>query len=146
MIDLKPDFEELIKNISQRNMYSGAKVPQSIIDMFEIEIRENGGGVLVPYWISVLQKGRGPRKSTKDGGLAKKLYRWMEKHNMFKSRTPEGKISEAKSMAWYINKYGNKQFRSKVFVDIYKTEREKTIQEIDRKFSLLIGKITKQVV
>jgi len=146
MIDLKPDFEELIKNISQRNTYSGTPVSQSIIDMFEIEIRKDSGGVLVPYWLSVLQEGRGPRKSTKDSGLWKRIYKWMEKRNMFKSGTPQGKINEAKSMTWYINKYGNEQYRKRVFVDIYKTEREKTIQEIDRKFSLLIGKITKQVV
>lgn len=146
MIDLKPDFEELIKNISQRNTYSGTPVSQSIIDMFEIEIRKDGGGVLVPYWLSVLQEGRGPRKSTKDSGLWRRIYKWMEKRNMFKSGTPQGKINEAKSMTWYINKYGNEQYRKRVFVDIYKTEREKTIQEIDRKFSLLIGKITKQVV
>lgn len=144
--DLRPELEELIQRISQRNMYSGNKIPASVMAMFEIEIRENGGGILVPFWIAVLQRGRGPRTGTKDYGLAKIIYKWMEKHNMFKSRTPEGRMSEAKSLTWYINTYGNKHFRSKTFVDIYETERKATIQKIDKKFSTMISKVTMDVL
>ena len=145
-IDLKPELQELIDNIAKRNMYSGNKISDSIMKLFQIEVRDNGAGILVPYWISVLQRGRGPRRSTKSSGLVKIIYRWMQKRNMFKSNTAKGKLNEAKYVTWYINKYGNKQFRSKTFIDIYETERKKTIEKIDNKFSLIIGKITMDVI
>jgi len=144
--ELKPELQELIDNISKKNMYSGNKIPKSIMDMFEIEVRDDGAGILVPYWLSVLQRGRGPRKSNKSSGLIKIIYNWMSKRGMFRSTTAKGKLGEARFMTMYINKYGNKQFRNKVFVDIYETERKKTIQKIDDKFSLLIGKITMDVI
>ena len=145
-IDLKPELQELIDNIAKKNMYSGNRISDSIMKLFEIEVRDDGAGILVPYWISVTQRGRGPRKSTKSSNLWKKIYKWMQRRNMFKSGTAKGKINEAKYVTWYINKYGNKQFRSKVFVDIYETERKKTIEKIDKKFSLIIGKITMDVL
>lgn len=145
-LDLKPELQELIDNIAKRNMYSGNKISDSIMRMFEIEVRNDGAGILVPYWLGVLERGRGPRKSTKSSGLFKIIYRWMEKRNMFRSRTAKGKLNEAKGMTWYINKYGNQQFRNKVFIDIYQSERKKTIEKIDKKFDLLIGKITMEVI
>ena len=145
-IELKPELEELIRNISQKNMYSGNKIPESIMRQFEIETTDTSAGILVPYWLSVLEHGRGKRRSNKDSGLVNKIYAWMQKRNMFRSVTDKGKINEAKFLTWYINKYGNKQFRSKVFVDIYTAERKKTIEKIDKKFSLAIGKITMEVI
>ena len=123
-IDLKPELQELIDNIAKKNMYSGNKISDSIMKMFEIEVRADGAGILVPYWLGVLQRGRGPRKSTKNYNLWQIIYKWMQRRNMFKSGTAKGKINEAKYVTWYINKYGNKQFRNKIFVDIYETERK----------------------
>lgn len=145
-IDLKPELEEMIKLISQRNSYSGNKISDSIIAMFSIEITELHDGILVPYWLGVLERGRGPRRSTTSSGLYKKIYRWMEKRNMFRSSTTKGKLSEAKQMTWYINKYGNQQFRNKTFVDIYTTVRKQTIEKIDKKFGFAINKITMEVI
>lgn len=144
--DLKPEMEELIRRIGQRSTYYGKPVPASIMKMFEIKEDENHIGILVPFWISVLQVGRGPRRSNVDHGLAKKIFNWMLKRNMFRSQTPEGRLSEARSMTWYINKHGNKHFRSKVFKDIYRTERENTIKKIDQKFSVYVSKITMEVI
>ena len=146
LIDIKAELDELVRNISTKNMYSGNKIPDSIMDMFTVEIRNDGGGVLVPYWLGVLQRGRGPRKGTKDFGLVNIIYRWMQKRNMFKSNSDEGKINEARRMTWYINKYGNQQFRNKVFVDIYETERQRTIAKIDKKFDSILSKITMEVI
>ena len=143
---IKPDLDALIVAIGKRNMYSGNKISDSIMRLFVVELRADGAGILVPYWIGVLQRGRGPRRSTKSSGLHKKIYKWMEKNNMFTSATTKGRINEAKSMTWYINKYGNKQFRSKVFIDIYETERKKTITRIEEKISAEISKITMDVI
>lgn len=145
-IDLKPELEEMIKLISQRNSYSGNKISDSIMKMFSVEITELHDGILVPYWLRVLERGRGPRRSNTDSGLAKKIYRWMEKNNMFTSSTPKGKLREAKYMTWYINKCGNKQFRKKTYIDIYTSVRKATIEKIDKKFGEKIGKITMEVI
>jgi hypothetical protein len=144
--DLKPEMEALIKSIGSRNMYSGNKIPASVLALFEVEEGKDNTGVLVPFWISVLQKGRGPRKSNKDTGLVKKIYAWMGRHNMFKSTDPKAKMNEARFLTWYINKYGNQHFRSKVFIDIYESARKSTIAKIDQKFSIEIGKITMNVI
>ena len=144
--DIKPELKEMIDKIGRRSMYSGSKIPESILRLFEIVETETNAGVLVPYWIPVLQKGRGPRKSTKDSKLHLKIYHWMQKNNMFVSKTEAGKMSEAKSLTWYINKYGNKHFRDGRFVDIYKTAREETIKIIDTKFGYQIDKITMDVL
>lgn len=114
--------------------------------MFTVEITELHDGILVPYWLGVLERGRGPRKSNVDTGLYKKIYKWMQKRNMFKSKTPQGKLNEAKQMTYYINKYGNQQFRSKVFVDIYTSVRKQTIEKIEKKFSQQISKITMDIL
>lgn len=144
--DLRAEMQELIDNISRKNTYSGNTISDSIMRQFEIEEDDSHIGILVPFWLSVTQYGRGPRRSNRDHQLWKKIYNWMERKNMFHSGTDAGRINEAKFVTWYINKYGNKQFRNKVFVDIYKTEREKTIEKINQKFSLEIGRITREVI
>jgi len=146
MSEIRPDLEEMIANISQRNTFYGNKIPESIMRQFEIEEKETSIGVLVPYWLPVLEHGRGPRRSTKDHGLIKIIYEWMRRRNMFQSATDKGRINEARFMTWYINKYGNKQFRSKVFKDVYTTERKKTIEKINKKFSFFIDRITTQIL
>jgi hypothetical protein len=147
-IDLKPELQELVDNIARKNMYSGNKIPESIMKMFSIEITELHDGILVPYWLGVLERGRGPRKSSVDSGLYLKIKRWMRKRNMFKSKTAKGQDNEAKQLTWYINHWGNKQFNkgNPIFVDIYNKERKITIDKINKKFSDKISKITMEVL
>lgn len=142
----RPILEDMLKGISQRSMYSGNKIPDSVMRKFEIEITASNAGILVPFWIPVLQKGRGPRKSKKDHGLVHIIYKWMQKRNMFRSTTEKGKFNEARFMTWYINKYGNQHFRSGVFVDIYESERKKAIDKIEKESSFLLNKVTMEVL
>lgn len=144
--DLKPELENMIKEISTKNTYSGNKISDSIMKMFEVEDKELNAGILVPFWLGVLQRGRGPRKSTTDHKLYLKIYKWMQKRGMFRNKTPEGKLREAKSMTWYINKFGNQQFRNKTFIDIYESVRKKTIENIEKKFNTQINKITYDIL
>ena len=145
-IDLKPELEEMVRLIGQRNTYYGNKISDSIMRMFKVEITDFHDGVLVPYWLSITERGRGPRKSNKSFDLWKRIYKWMEKHNKFKSSDPKQRMREAKSVTWYINKYGNQQFRNKVYVDVYNTVRKETIAKIDKKFGFAINKITMEVI
>lgn len=144
--DLKPILERFVSTLATRTMYGGKPMSKSIMKLIQVEIRDNGAGVIAPFWLGVVERGRGVRKSNTDHGLWKIIYKWMAKRGMFKSRTPEGKINEAKGLTWYINKYGNQQFRNKAFVDIYTTERARTVEEIKQQYGLAIGKITQDIL
>ena len=119
-------------------------MPTSVANLIAVELDNNkvGGGVTAPFWLPVLEKGRGPRKSTENSQLWKRIYAWMDKRNMFESKTAKGKINEAKSMTWYINKYGTKMYRDKRFKDVYTKETEATIKKINDSFSATVYKIT----
>jgi len=135
-----------VRTIGSKNTYYGNKISPSIMALISVEIRPSGGGVIAPYWLGVTEHGRGKRKSTTDSGLASKIYRWMERRKMFKSKTPAGRVSEARSMTWYINKYGNKQFRTKTFIDIYTQARAACIKEVMAEYGLAINKITQDIL
>ena len=120
-------------------------MPQSVAKLIEVEIRNNGAGVLAPFWLPVLERGRAPRKNSADHKLYTKIYDWMAKRNMFKSSTEKGRINEAKSLTWFINKYGTKMYRDGVFKDIYSRETEKAIEKIDKAIQLEAYKITREI-
>jgi len=140
--DVKPELQELIAAISTKNTYYGNKISPSIMAMFVIEEDAFHCGIVVPYWLGVVERGRGKRRRNTDHGLADKIFAWMQRRNMFKSKTKEGRQAEARRLTWYINKYGNQQFRTKTYIDIYATERAKTIAKIDQKFAAEINKVT----
>jgi len=145
-INLKPILDRFVATIAARNTYGGGRMPQAVMKMVQVEIRNDGGGVTAPYWFAVFERGRGKRKSTEDSGLVYRIAAWMAKRNMFKSRTREGQMAEAKRVTWYMNKHGNKQFRRGVFVDIYTTARQQAVAEIEKEYSLAIGKITQDII
>ena len=120
-------------------------MPASVAKLIEVEIRDNGAGVLAPFWLPVLERGRAPRKNSTDNKLYTKIYDWMAKRNMFKSKTEKGRINEAKSLTWFINKYGTKMYRDGVFKDIYSRETEKAIEKIDKAIQLEAYKITREI-
>jgi hypothetical protein len=147
-IDLKPELDEMVSLIGQKNVYRGHKVSDSIMRMFEVEITDLHDGVLVPYWIGILEHGRGPWLGRIFGNplLRVRIYNWMKKHNMFRSKTESGKRGEAFVIARYINKHGNEQFRKGIYMDVYNTVRKETITKIDKKFGFAINKITMEVI
>jgi hypothetical protein len=140
--DFKPEMQELINAISTKNAYGGNKISPSIMKLFTIEEDAFHVGIVVPYWLAVVEHGRGKRKRNQDYGLVYKIEAWMRKRNMFTSKTKEGQFAEAKRMTWYINKHGNQQFRLQVYVDIYTTERAKTIAKINAKFASEMDRLT----
>jgi hypothetical protein len=143
---LKPVLQKLIDEISHKHTYGGRVLSPSIVKLLVVEEREDGAGVLAPAWLSVVERGRGKRKSDQDSGLVKRIYAWMQRHNMFKSRTPKGKKSEARFITWYINKYGNKQFREKAFIDVYTRARAQCVDGVMKEYELAIGEVTKDIL
>lgn len=108
--------------------------------MVDVEGGEKHATVYVPYWFPVLQYGRGARKTTQtewftfQGVRMSKfqmaIYYWMESRSMFESMSARGKIWEAKGLAWYINKYGTRHYRSGRYIDIYDTLIDELIFEM----------------
>ena len=147
-IDLKPELEEMIKLISQKNSYSGNKISPSIMAMFSVEITELHDGILVPYWLGVLERGRGPWRGHNIGNplLRVRIYNWIKKHNLFSEKNDKERKGIAFVIARKINKEGNEQFRKGAFVDVYTTVRKATIEKINKKFADKIGKITYDIL
>ena len=147
-IDLKPELDEMVKLIGQRPVYRGRKISDSIMKMFAVEITEFHDGVLAPYWISVVERGRGPWRGQNIGNplLKVRIYNWMQKHNLFTKGTEAGSMGEAFAIAKKITKEGNKQFREGVYVDVYNSVRAETIKKIDKKFGFAINKITMEAI
>jgi hypothetical protein len=147
-IDLKPELEEMIKLIGERNSYSGNKISESIMKMFTVEITELHDGILVPYWLGVLERGRGPWRGSNIGNplLRVRIYNWIIKHNLFSDKTDKERKGLAFVIARKINKLGNEQFRKGVFVDVYTSVRKATIEKIEKKFSDKISKITMEIL
>jgi hypothetical protein len=147
-IDLKPELDEMVRLIGQRPAYRGRKLSDSLAKLMVVEITDLHDGVLVPYWFGVIEKGRGPWLGKNIGNplLKVRIYNWMKKHNLFKSKTESGRKGEAFVIARKINKEGNEQFRKGVYVDVYNTVRAETIKKIDKKFGFAINKITMEVI
>jgi hypothetical protein len=147
-VDLKPELNEMIRLIGQRNSYSGNKISESIMKMFSVEITELHDGILVPYWLGVLERGRGPWRGSNIGNplLRVRIYNWIIKHNLFSDKNDKEKKGLAFVIARKINKEGNKQFRRHTFVDVYTTVRAQTIEKINKKFSDKINQITYDVL
>lgn len=137
---------QLIETIASKPTYYGRPVAQSIIHQLVIEERDDGAGIIAPAWLSVLEHGRGKRKSTEDSGLAKKIYGWMERHGLFRSKTAAGKVAEARRMTWYINKHGNQQFQTKTFVDIYTKARDHCVEQVMEEYGHTIAEVTKDII
>jgi len=147
-VDLKPELDEMIRLIANRNSYSGNKISDSIMKMFTVEITDMHDGILVPYWLGVLERGRGPWRGSNVGNplLRVRIYNWIIKHNLFSDKNDKEKNGLAFVIARKINKEGNKQFRTHTFVDVYTSVRKETIEKINKKFSDKIGQITMEVL
>jgi hypothetical protein len=124
---------------------------------------EHSGRILVPYWFSIWEHGRGRGKSTKTNWentgfynrkgepirlstFQKAIYEWMGKYGLFESRTDKGKIYEAKYLAMYINKYGNKHKRNGTYLDIYTSLTTKLVNDITKDVADFALKITSDLI
>jgi hypothetical protein len=163
-VDIKKSCEELVEDIfSKGKTIHGNKLSSKIKDMVVVEGNKNSARVLVPYWFSVTQYGRGKRKTNNtewtDTGLVNRkgeavlistfqlaLYEWMKKYNRFQSRTPLGKVNDAKSLAYYINANGNYHHRQKVYIDIYDTLTIKLVEDLTKEVGRIALRITSELI
>jgi len=111
----------LVEMFAKWQRYPSGSASEGMKKLVVKEVDEKGARALVPEWFPVFQKGRGVRKSNVYQEFDLRIYEWMQKKNLFKAKTEQGKRNEAKSLAWYINKYGNKHFRSGQFIDVYQS-------------------------
>jgi hypothetical protein len=157
MLNVKDLLDKLVDDIfAKGKSFYNAPLSLSLKPLVHVEGDKNSGKVIVPRWFPVTQKGRGPRKTTKTTWTNFKgyemstfqlaIYLWLEKKNGFESTTDAGKINEAKGLAWYINKYGNKHYRSGVYIDIYDTLVKELTIEVRKQFMVEAVRITSELV
>jgi hypothetical protein len=125
-------------------------------ELVVVEGDQRSGKILVPYWFSIWEHGRGKRTRSDttwesfNGAQMSKMqiaiYKWMEKHSLFESRTEKGKINEAKGLTWYINKYGNKHKRNGTYLDIYTSLTTKLVNDITKDVADYALKITSDLI
>lgn len=143
MDSIQAEVEQFVNRIK-------AKLPNSLADLViathDNSLASRKAAVMVPYWFPIVEHGRGPRKSGVSSDLWVKIYRWMEARNMFKSTTNKGKINEALSLTWYINKYGTKQFRERIYKDIYTSETRALQVAVRANALAIVKKITSDLV
>lgn len=62
-------------------------------------------------FIFTVETGRGPRKSTRSYNLASNILEWLETTGKVSGLSQIQKESKAKSLTWFINKFGTKLYR-----------------------------------
>jgi hypothetical protein len=96
------DFlEKLRKKLAERIPDATGKTSSSL----EVIISASHGSLLGAYYIGALEYGRSPRKNIEDQGMWKNIQKWLMARGLPSSD------SNAKSLTWYINKYGTLQYR-----------------------------------
>lgn len=96
------DFlETLRKKLAERIPDATGKTSESL----EVIVSANQGSLLGAYYIGALEYGRSPRKNIEDQGMWMAIQKWM------RARGLPSSDSNAKSLTWYINKYGTLQYR-----------------------------------
>lgn len=156
ILNVKQILDDLVSDMfAQGKTFYGRPIT-SLRPLVSVEGDQDRGRVLVPYWWGAMQKGRGARKSTQTewtniGGVdvstfQRAIYNWMQKHGRFTAKTDKGKINEAKGVAWYINKHGNKHYRDGKYIDIYDTLVTKTVDEAVRQVGNEAYRITSELV
>lgn len=155
MLNVSDRLKKLVEDIfAQGKTIHGRNIAGK--ELTVVEGDKISGRVLVPFWLPVFQYGRGPMKDTTTkwetfngyslSSFQRAIYTWMEKYNLFESRTDKGKINEAKGLAWYINKYGNKQYRDGRYIDIYDTLTNKAIDDITNDYGNEMLTITSELI
>jgi hypothetical protein len=89
-------------------------------------------------FMEALERGRGPRKSGSYGNFDTNLEEWLRAKGFPSKKTKSGKTYyqigsqwfSAKSLAWKINRNGDKTFRSGQVKDIYSKAMEEFVEEL----------------
>ena len=151
-LNVRDELEKLVAVIFREGKtIHGRKIAG--LSLTIVEGDERSGKILVPYWLPVFQYGRGKAKSGSSArdsrGLTKfgaAIYDWMAKYGLFRSTTEKGKINDAKSLAWYINKYGNLHHRRGTYIDIYDKLTQETIDKLTKEVGDYMLNFTSELI
>lgn len=97
------NFLEDIKTRIQQNIPS---VTGKTAASLEVVVDESSVLLTGAPWLYALEKGRGPRRGEEDWGMWKNIQEWLSAKGLDSSN------SSAKSLTWWINKYGTELYRS----------------------------------
>ena len=98
---------------------------------YEVEGNESVDRLIIyaRAYFSAIETGRGPRKSTQYQEYDKSLLEYMEARGLVSGLTQKQKESKAKSLAWYINKHGDKTYREGGRI-VYSKTMDKLVKEL----------------
>ena len=156
MLNVSNILNDLVNDMFAKGKSYHGKPLTSLRPLVEVQGNSGSGRVLVPFWWSTLQHGRGKRETTKTewrnfkgykmSTMQRAIYRWMQKNGRFTAQSDAGRINEAKSVTWYINKHGNKHFQERRYIDIYDTLVNETVNDMTAKVGQQAVKIASELV
>ena len=116
----------------------GISVTGKTMNSIRSEVTETHLTVYGRGFMEAVEKGRGPRKNATYGEFDKHLEEWLQAKGFPSKKTKKGTTYyqlgqqwfSAKSLAWKINKDGDKLFKSGQTRDVYTTVVEKFLEEL----------------
>ncbi len=124
LTDMAPKGLDILKQSLQPFNVTGKTLSslKFVVDTLNLKLTYYGRA-----FINTLETGRGPRKNSAYGNFDTNLDDWLKAKGFEQKTTKSGKIYykigaqwfSAKSLAWKINKEGDKQFRSGQVREVY---------------------------
>lgn len=118
------------------------KVTGKTAQSVRAEVKPNRLIIYGRQFFRALETGRSPRQSSKSGGFKDNLEDWLQAKGFATKKSKTGVVYyklgdqwfSAKSLAWKINKEGDKTFRQGG-KEVYFLQLEKFVQELTREVS-----------
>lgn len=118
-----------VLQLDVHNLSATGKTERSINYKIESDTDTDRLLLLARPFFSALETGRGPRKSSQYKEYDKSLLEYMEARGLLSGLTKKQKESRAKSLAWYINKHGDKTYREGGR-EVYSKHLDKLVREL----------------
>lgn len=134
---LNEEFARLEADIKQRHNQAGQNVTGKTLSAYSYTVNGFHGYLEGAAYVGTLERGRGPAKR---GGIGNSdfldnLKQWIQARGLDYGDSPEGLERLAKFLKWYINKNGNKLFRSGQHEDILTTPINEFIDRVFKRVS-----------
>jgi len=134
---LNDEFAKLEKDIKQRHIQAGQNVTGKTLSSYSYTVNGFHGYLEGAAYVGTLERGRGPAKKVGNNKteFLDNLKQWIEARGLDYGGSPEGLERLAKFLKWYINKNGNKLFRSGKHEDIFTTPMNDFIERVYKRIS-----------
>jgi len=134
---LNEEFASLEYEIKQRHIQAGQNVTGHTLSLYSYTVNGFHGYLEGAAYVGTLERGRGPAKggNSNNTDFLDNLKQWIVSRGLDYGDSPEGLERLAKFLKWYINKNGNKLFRSGQTEDIFSTPINDFIERVSTRLS-----------